>query len=583
MAEADKKDQKGNEAVATAPSDTSPVDTTTAPDDVSQDTAFEGLTNDNTGPAATAPQNAPANDSAEETAPEAPATTTATSQPAAPQNDATAEEETPAPPRRTPAPAATEEEEAPEGGKKSKSKFLNDDYQQMVYRKIWKVDEIDAEAAKIIDSLKYDNKKGLLTFETPAGSVNWGVDSRGKEFIGRRGLFGAMTQELAEAELTLAKARGWESITLHGRESTKEMLWLSAQRRGIEVTNFVPSPDSEVYKIWKKESQELSGVMNAKDDAAPKNDAAPAQDTPAAPAETPAAEAPAAPEEAAPAAAEADAPASETPAAEAPAAPEEATPATAEATAEEPAAPVAAEAQAPAVEAPATEAPAAPEADAPAAEAPAAPEEAAPATVEATAEEPAAPVAAEAQAPAVEAPATEAPAAPEAPAAEQPATPVASKFGTVEPPKPADDPYSKEALAARGMVNPLPAGDVKYEAWEKKKESINRADYSGWQDDYRDVAAVESLSKSAAEAKSPAHAEGITKLQDAIKSGKVEIKDSFDRLALSKIESPAGFQQAADYFQKKAGGIDLGLPKVEDTTAPAASAPRTTGIKNKGP
>lgn len=531
MAEADKKDQKGNEAVATAPSDTSPVDTTTAPDDVSQDTAFEGLTNDNTGPAAATPQNAPANDSAEETAPETPATTTAASQPAAPQNDATAEEETPAPPRRTPAPAATEEEEAPEGGKKSKSKFLNDDYQQMVYRKIWKVDEIDAEAAKIIDSLKYDNKKGLLTFETPAGSVNWGVDSRGKEFIGRRGLFGAMTQELAEAELTLAKARGWESITLHGRESTKEMLWLSAQRRGIEVTNFVPSPDSEVYKIWKKESQELSGVMNAKDDAAPKNDAAPAQDTPAAPAETPAAEAPAAPEEAAPAAAEADAPAVE----------------------------------------------------APAAEAPAAPEEAAPATVEATAEEPAAPVAAEAQAPAVEAPATEAPAAPEAPAAEQPATPVASKFGTVEPPKPADDPYSKEALAARGMVNPLPAGDAKYEAWEKKKESINRADYSGWQDDYRDVAAVESLSKSAAEAKSPAHAEGITKLQDAIKSGKVEIKDSFDRLALSKIESPAGFQQAADYFQKKAGGIDLGLPKVEDTTAPAASAPRTTGIKNKGP
>lgn len=570
MAEADKKDQKGNEAVATAPNDTSPVDTTTAPDDVSQDTAFEGLTNDNTGPAATAPQNAPANDSPEETAPETPAATAATSQPVAPQNDTTAEEETPAPPRRTPAPAASDEEEAPEGGKKSKSKFLNDDYQQMVYRKIWKVDEIDAEAAKIIDNLKYDNKKGLLTFETPAGSVNWGVDSRGKEFIGRRGLFGAMTQELAEAELTLAKARGWESITLHGRESTKEMLWLSAQRRGIEVTNFVPSPDSEVYKIWKKESQELSGVMNAKDDAAPKNDAAPAQDTPAAPAEAPAAEAPAAPEEAAPAAAEteapaSEAPASEAPAAEAPAAPEEAAPATAEATAEEPAAPVATEAEAPAAEAPATEAPAAPE-------------EAAPATAEATAEEPAAPVAAEA-----EAPAAEAPAAPEAPAAEQPAAPVASKFGTVEPPKPADDPYSKEALAARGMVNPLPAGDAKYEAWEKKKESINRADYSGWQDDYRDVAAVESLSKSAAEAKSPAHAEGITKLQDAIKSGKVEIKDSFDRLALSKIESPAGFQQAADYFQKKAGGIDLGLPKVEDTTAPAASAPRTTGIKNKGP
>jgi len=576
MAEADKKDQKGNEAVATAPAET-------APQDIREDSSFEGITNENSGLDAGTPQNAPQQSAA----------------PAAATPPAAAAEEPASDKKKDKkGPVADEPEAAESTGKKSK--FLTDEYQQMVYRKVWRVDEIDPEVLKVVNGLTYDNKKNMMTFQTDAGDINWGFDHKGREYIGRRGFFNSMTQELAEAQMTLAKAHGWTAITLHGRESTKEMLWLSAQRQGITVNNFVPSKDSEVYKIWQHESQEVVGIKNAKETDAPANDAAPDDNAP----ET-AADAPAAPEASAPAAAEATAEEPAAPAAAEATAEEPAAPAAAEATAEEPAAPAAAEATAEEPAAPAAaeataEEPAAPAAAEATAEEPAAPaateataeEPAAPAAVEATAEEPAAPAAAEATA--------EEPAEPKADA------PVVSKFGAVEPAKageddpwqnpPAnteaapqqkppghDDPYSKESLAARGMVNPLPAGDQKYEAWEKKKEGINRADYSGWEQDYRDVAAVERMTQSAAEAKSPAHAEGISKLQDALKSGKVEIKDSFDRLAISKIDTPAGYQQAADYFQKKAGGFDLGLPKVETPPAAPANNSAKSAIKNKGP
>ncbi|HRI76519.1 MAG TPA: hypothetical protein PLX33_05960 [Alphaproteobacteria bacterium] len=574
MAETAQQEQKATETTgAEVETKGTQVDTAGAPDDIRDDETFEGLTSADAGPASTTPESTPENNAAPVTPPPEQAD-------AAPQNDSAAEE-TPAPPRAKAPAAATpeDEEEGADGAKKKKSKFLNDEYQQMIYRKIWKVDEIDPEVAKVIDNLKYDNKKGVMTFETPAGDVKWGVDSHGREFIGRRGLFSGMTQDLANAEMTLAAARGWKGVSVHGRESTKEMLWLAAQRQGLNVSNFVPKETSEVYKIWKKESEELSGVMNAETPKAPKDEAKPAENK----ADAPEAAAPAAEEPAAPATAEATA---EEPAA----------PATAEATAEEPAAPATAEATAEEPAAPATAEATAEEPAAPATAEATAEEPAAPATAEATAEEPAAPATAEATAEEPAAPAT-AEASPE-----EPAAPVVSKFGAVETPPPAtddpwenppqdepaaaiekpaghDDPYSKESLAARGMVNPLPAGDAKYEAWEKKKEGINRADYSGWEQDYRDAASVERLSQSAAEAKSPAHAEGITKLQDALKSGKIAISDSFDRLAISKVDTPAGYQQAADYFQKKAGGADLGLPKVE---APAETQTSSQRPRNKG-
>lgn len=83
---------------------------------------------------------------------------------------------------------------------------------------------------------------------------------------------------------------------------------------------------------------------------------------------------------------------------------------------------------------------------------------------------------------------------------------------------------------------------------------------------------TDELTKRAAKVKDPAHREGILKIRDAIESGKIEIKDSVDKDALKSVGTPKGFNKAAEFFNAKTEA-DLGLPKVAETKAPAASRP----------
>lgn len=317
----------------------------------------------------------------------------------------------------------------------AKSKFFDNEWQQMLLRQAWKVDDIDSDTQKVIKALTEDKKNGCLCFQTDHGKFDWGTDGEGNEYIGRRGLFNRLTQELADEEALVAKARGWKSVEVHGSTGNKDKLWLAAKRAGLEVGNYTPKEDSPAFETWKKESGELTGYKQdpAKPDA-PKADAAKPEE---AKAEAPKAEAPKA-DAAKPETAKAETAKAETPAATAP---------------------------------------------------------------------------------------------------------VASKFGGADAAKPA-----APQAQAPAVVDP------------NKK-------------------VLDTLAKHAAAAKDPAHKEGVQKLHDAIKSGKIEVKSAADRELINHAGSPKGYQRAADYFSASAPDAKLNLPKI---SAPAAeTAPRVK--QNKGP
>lgn len=405
----------------------------------------------------------------------------------------------------------------------AKSKFFDNEWQEKLLCNAWKVDHIDAEVGKFLKGLSQDDKTGAISFKTPHGNFEWGKTEDGSEYIGRRGFLNFLTQDIADEEALVAKSRGWTEVMVHGSEANKQKLWLASMRAGLEVANYAPPENSKAFEIWKKEcAEKLTGLTNAED--APKNNA-PKNDAPETPAAASAASEAPAVDKPAEAAAKADAPKTDTPATPAATAPVETTPAVDK--------PEEAKTDAPKTDTPAT-----------------------PAAAEAT-DTP----------PVVEEPKAE------APKSDAPVTPVASKFGSAEPPKP-----EEQKAAEPAKVNPAHA------QWEKDKalfsskpegEEVSR-------EGRMNVEAVEGMSKRAATVQDPIHREGIEKLQDAIKSGKVKVEGPIEREIINNVDSPKGFQKAADYFSNKAGG-DLGLPKAAAPAAAENTAPKNTAPKNKGP
>ncbi len=92
-----------------------------------------------------------------------------------------------------------------------------------------------------------------------SASMLQGPDGRPIEFIGVPGkLFGKphFDQEAADAVVMLAISKGWGSINLHGPVEHQEMMWLTAQKAGMPVTNFAPAPDSAIWKKLEQQSPE---------------------------------------------------------------------------------------------------------------------------------------------------------------------------------------------------------------------------------------------------------------------------------------------------------------------------------------
>ncbi|MDP2205183.1 MAG: hypothetical protein Q8K65_02645 [Alphaproteobacteria bacterium] len=521
MAEAGQKDQTGNEAVA--------IDNET-PKSLDEVTGFSN----GNAPVETKPTpDKPRTSAPESTAP-------VTGEPATPAEKSDAG----SPKINSPEDSAGKPAVEADKDALKKTKAIDNDWQDMLLRRAWNMDEIDPEIGKVVKGVQQDEKSGAISFKTDHGNFEWGKAKDGSEYIGRRGFFNTLTQDIADDEALVAKSRGWKVVEVHGSESNKEKLWLGAMRAGLEVANYAPPENSRALEAWKKEcADKLTGLKNAEEapaNAAPKQDqaATPKVDEPE-PAKNDAAETPAA-----------------------------ATPTDAAPVVEEPKAAAPISTKFGAVEPPKNDA-----VETPAA---AAPTDTAPVVEEPKAAEPPKNDAAEtpvAAAATDTAPVVEDPKAAEPPKAEAPATPVSTKFGAVEPPK-AEEPKASEPPKA----NPAHA------QWEKDKAlfSSKPEGHEVSPEGRKNVEAVEGMSKRAAEAQDPTHRAGIEKLQDAIKSGKVSVNDEIEREIINNVDSPKGFQKAADYFGKKAGS-DLGLPKVDAPAAAENAAPQNKAPKNKGP
>lgn len=60
-----------------------------------------------------------------------------------------------------------------------------------------------------------------------------------------------MTDAAARTMMAMAAAHGWTQIVIDGGEEAKAAMWLAAQRRGLEVTNW--RPPAAVWEAWERE------------------------------------------------------------------------------------------------------------------------------------------------------------------------------------------------------------------------------------------------------------------------------------------------------------------------------------------
>lgn len=127
-----------------------------------------------------------------------------------------------------------------------------------VIHDVWGVPQVDPELMEALgQSGSVRKSKFGLEFNLPNGHrLEWHQDLGGAEFIGMAKRSSNFDMDDAHATIAASKSRGWSAINVHGTVEEREMLWLEAQRQGMEVTNFVPSADSDVRRQWEIEQQE---------------------------------------------------------------------------------------------------------------------------------------------------------------------------------------------------------------------------------------------------------------------------------------------------------------------------------------
>ncbi|HYD17107.1 MAG TPA: ankyrin repeat domain-containing protein [Patescibacteria group bacterium] len=93
-----------------------------------------------------------------------------------------------------------------------------------------------------------------LDFTLESGrKMEWTVNLKGAEFIGRGNRSIALETSDARAMVAASKSRGWTEINVHGDETQRQKLWLEAKRQGLKVANYTPPAASDAAKIWASE------------------------------------------------------------------------------------------------------------------------------------------------------------------------------------------------------------------------------------------------------------------------------------------------------------------------------------------
>lgn len=123
----------------------------------------------------------------------------------------------------------------------------------------WGVDEYQRDLMnKYFDKDKCYAREGSLHLRTKDGhEITWHQTQHGESISFTPGLRNFMfRQNDADAIVATAMSRGWENIAVSGNIHCRDMIWLSAQRMGLDVANHIPLPDSKVWEELKKSHPE---------------------------------------------------------------------------------------------------------------------------------------------------------------------------------------------------------------------------------------------------------------------------------------------------------------------------------------
>lgn len=160
----------------------------------------------------------------------------------------------------------------PEGSDILGSRFVSD--ATKILNDYWGISHIDPIADEQIKSVKKHNKFNIVSIDLDDGTalnhVNFANgDGSRTDFIGLKKGSGPITDRNAEAIVSLGKSKGWKAMSVQGSQAEREKLWLAAQRQGMPVVNFEPTPDSAVFKTWMSEQRQNAGPVHTTAPAGP--------------------------------------------------------------------------------------------------------------------------------------------------------------------------------------------------------------------------------------------------------------------------------------------------------------------------
>lgn len=125
----------------------------------------------------------------------------------------------------------------------------------------WGVGTVDPVAQELVaDAYEFRtvfsilSKKPILFKTIDGQDILWCQSSR-FDYIGLPSRSHTVNETSAKVMMSLAKSKGWGSVVVNGKQSERELLWLEAQRQGLQVDNFTPTADSKVLQQWREEQE----------------------------------------------------------------------------------------------------------------------------------------------------------------------------------------------------------------------------------------------------------------------------------------------------------------------------------------
>lgn len=111
------------------------------------------------------------------------------------------------------------------------------------------------------------NKKYLIKGDNEKATYYYGNDTEREAFkdTGNKIVARSEGAAIARSMVALAEAKGWDSIKASGKEEFRREVWLEAQKRGLTVTGYEPTPQDKqnAEKMINKITQDAQTPSNA--------------------------------------------------------------------------------------------------------------------------------------------------------------------------------------------------------------------------------------------------------------------------------------------------------------------------------